>query len=90
MEFQLISSHVGAAGEERLRSRVLDCLPSEAKPRTLDDSWTTLQALGESKLVAFCGTGATQIFNKIMEWVGAIRSSNSNDEGNHTNKTQST
>lgn len=72
IEYCLIESHVGQKGEQRLKQRILSCLPSQQTDMTVEESLGRLTTLQTSALVSFCGIGMTSVFDGIFEWVRAL------------------
>jgi hypothetical protein len=73
IEFALVESHVGEKGEQRLRSKILESLPTALSPRTAEESCELFEAMSRSALLAFCGAGMGHVFENIFEWVRSIR-----------------
>jgi hypothetical protein len=73
LEFTFFESHNGEHGARRLRSLIVECLPSDQLQISPTASLALLNELGRSKLLSFCGLGLTSVFTNVLEWVEHIR-----------------
>jgi hypothetical protein len=74
IEFSFWDSLVGQGAETKMHARVLDCLPSAAKPLTVDTSLGLFQVISNSALFAFVGPSLQTVVKTVHGYVSAIAS----------------
>ena len=72
IETAVFVSCIGDGAERRLKDLILDALPASGKPRSVSDVLSRLEAVGHSKLLAFCSVALKNIFNVVQGYVHNI------------------
>ena len=69
LELNFWLSQCGPAGEQRMRAKILDILPSSAKSVSLAAAAQQYKVLNDSKLYAFVGSGLQAELTWISGWI---------------------
>ena len=73
MQVAFWSSVAGQGVEKRLQAEVLNCLSDKHNHLTVHQAIENMDALGRSKLVAFCGLGLQSLFNSVKTFLSDIK-----------------